>query len=209
MALVETPDRIMSTGGDWGGGGNGMWILLLAFLFMFRGGFGHGGHDGYRDGGHRYADGAGCHDNYKRYDAQFHELRMENLGMQKTMMQENFHSQLRAQECCCQTQAGLAAIRAEVAQQGAETRCEMRTINNETIIANQAARIASLEREANREATIAGVLAGMHRGHFHGMGVPFGGFIPSPAGVRYEGYSTGGQVCVPGDNRGGCPADRF
>ena len=87
MAMVEKPDLIMSTDHGGGIGGGAIWIFLLAFLFLFRGGF--GGHDG----GHKYADGAGCHDNYKRYDAQFNELRMENLSGQKTMMQENFRTQ--------------------------------------------------------------------------------------------------------------------
>ena len=199
MAMVEKPDLIMSTDHGGGLGGGAIWIFLLAFLFLFRGGLGA------HEGGHKYADGAGCHDNYKRYDAQFHEIRMENLAMQKTMMQENFQQQLRAQECCCQTQANIVSVRAEVEKQAIETRCQMANLHKETIMAAQAKEIAAMGLRLNNFELIAALRGGAH----HPYGAAFGGFIPAPAGYHFHGYSTG--QFPPPQNEGcrPCPADRF
>jgi len=92
MAMVDVSDNIGGGGfGGWGGGSNGMWILLLAFLFMFRGGFG-GEHRGGHDGGYG--------ENYKRYDADFDYLKRDNWDLQKEGLVRGYQAEIAQLKCC-------------------------------------------------------------------------------------------------------------
>jgi len=190
--MVETPDRIMTTGG-WDSGGSGMWILLLAFLFMFRGG-GFGG-DGHRDGNH----GGGCGDNYKRYDADFRELRRDDWELQKEGLIGRYESRIANLECCCKTNGNIGEVKCEVKEQGEKTRALMIELELKEALARKDAEIAAMGLKLNRIETVNETVAAL-RGHGCYPFGGHGGFIPAPAGYRYEGYAPGTP-----EGRGGCP----
>jgi hypothetical protein len=144
MAMVETPDRIMTTGG-WDNGGSGMWILLLAFLFMFRGGFGG---DGYGKGGGY--DG-GCGTNYKRYDADFDYLKRDNWDLQKEGLIGRYEARIAQLECCCKTNDNIKDVRCEVKEQGEKTRALMIELEQKELIERQRERITALEVRASED----------------------------------------------------------
>ena len=138
MAMDVESGRILTTGGGWDSGGNGMWILLLAFLFMFRGG-GWGG-----DGGHHEGGGYGG-DVYKRHDAEFAALNRNEWDLQKEGIVGRFESRIASLECCCQTNQNIKDVSCEVAKQGELTRAhESQLAQNATIAAMQA-KISELE----------------------------------------------------------------
>jgi len=141
MAVVETPDRIMTTGG-WGdnSGGGAMWMLMMfAFLFLFRGRDGFGG-----DGGYGRGD-----DVYKRHDAEFGALNRNNWDLQKETLNSSWASRLQNEQCCCTTNQNIKDVGCEVKQQGELTRAFEATLVKDQTIAAQAAKIAELEADKN------------------------------------------------------------
>jgi len=183
MAMVETPDRIMTTGG-WGdnGGGSMIWIILFAFLFMFRGGGFGGCGDGHRDGGYRGDDGYGG-GNYKRYDADFDYLKRDNMQIEKEQIRASYEAKIAELECCCKTNANIDSVRCEVKEQGCLTRQQNLDLENREIIRSLTAENNALRQEASEARIIAGVdrkfderfdrLARSNHGHYgygHGGG---------------------------------------
>jgi len=139
MAVVETPDRIMTTG--MGDGNGSMWMLMMfAFLFLFRGrGEGGFGGDGYGRGD----------DVYKRHDAEFGALNRNNWDLQKETLNTSWAARLQQEQCCCATNQNIKDVGCEVKQQGEMTRAFEATLVKDQTIAAQAAKIAELEADRN------------------------------------------------------------
>jgi len=141
MAMVETPDRIMTTGG-WDNGGSGMWILLLAFLFMFRG----GGFGGCGDGGY-----GGGYDAYKRSDAEYAALNRNDFDMQKEYLNQSWASRLQAEKCCCDQLQATAAVKCAVETEAEKTRALMVTLQKDATITAQANEICGLKAKISED----------------------------------------------------------
>jgi hypothetical protein len=181
MAVVETPDRIMTTGG-WGGENGGMGMLFMfALLFLFRGGGAWGGGDGYHNGGGYRGghDGSGCGTNYKRYDADFDYLKRDNWDLQKENLTRGFQQQLAQQECCCKTNENINAVRCEIKDQGLETRGLMVALQKDATIAALQAENARLNALAGEDRIVHRLASMYGNGHHNGdrCGFPLRGFV--------------------------------
>jgi len=156
MAVVETPDRIMTTGG-WGDNGGGGWMMLMfMFLFLFRGrdGFGGGGEGCGEWGGGRYT----------RYDADFREQRYESYSNSKEAIRERYEAMLRQQECCCKTNGNIDSVRCEVKEQGELTRALMKELELKEQLCRKDEKIIELSQWKNRDEIIDGVVRRMKKG---------------------------------------------
>ena len=154
MATVETPDRIMTTGWD-SGGGSMIWIILFAFLFMFRGG-------GFGRDGEGHGGGYG-NDRYTRYDADFREGREERYFTAMNAQKERYEQMLRDKDCCCETNANIKQVDCDVKSEGAATRSLMVELEQKELIARQQEKILALEIKLNRRETVDETLAGVSR----------------------------------------------
>ena len=171
MAMVETPDRIMTTGG-WGdnGGGSAIWLILFAFLFMFRGrdGFGEG-----RDGGHHGGGDYGGYDGgiFRRNDANFEYLKRDNWDIQKEQLKASYEDRIKDLECCCKTNGNIDSVRCEVKEQGEKTRCLMVELEQKEALQRLTEKNAALEARLGRDEILHGVnrlldeRLGRHEGH--------------------------------------------
>lgn len=153
MAVVETPDRIMTTGGSsFGEGGNSMWMLIMfVFLFLFR------GREGFGEGGVHHGDGGYNGGNYKRYDADFDYLKRGQCEDIKEDIKARYEAKIAELECCCKTNANIDGVRCEVKEQGGLTRATMIDLELKETIERQKEKIIALEMRLNRDETLAGV----------------------------------------------------
>jgi hypothetical protein len=137
MAVVETPDRIMTTG--MGDGNGSMWMLMMfAFLFLFRGRDGFGGGDGYGGG-----------DVYKRHDAEFGALNRSNFDLQKETLNTSWASRLQNEQLGFYTNQNIKDVSCEVAKQGELTRAHETSLVKDQTIAALTAQLAEAKANEN------------------------------------------------------------
>lgn len=131
---MEMSENAMYSGGDGFGGGN-MWVLFLFFLMAWgRGGFGWGGDN--VGSGANFVNNDFLYTNLKNTaDNGFMQVANQNFAIQKDLCQgfgavtrEIAESRFADQNCCCETNRNIDAVRYE----GAKNTCDIITaIHNE------------------------------------------------------------------------------